>query len=68
LGGFPRSANWLLLRWRIGRDPEARKYSDTAITPAAQHDNKLFELYRRTGAWHASRTAAQTQVPTGAAP
>jgi hypothetical protein len=57
-----------LLRWRIRRDPEARNYSDIAISPAAQDDNKLFELYRRTGAGHASRTAAQTQAPAGAAP
>jgi hypothetical protein len=57
-----------LLRWRIRRDPAARNYSDIAISPAAQDDNKLFELYRRTGAGHASRTAAQAQVSAGAAP
>ena len=57
-----------LLRRRIRRDPEAKNYSDVAISPAAEDDNKLFELYRRSGAEHASSTAAQTQVPAGAAP
>jgi hypothetical protein len=48
-----------LLRWRIRRDPNSKNYSDIAISPAAQDDNKIFELYRRTGA---------EQVPAKAAP
>ncbi len=35
------------MRWRIRRDPEAKKYTDVAISPAAQDDKSLFELYRR---------------------
>ncbi len=39
---------WLeLLRWRIRRDPERKQYSDVAISPAAEDDKTLFELYRR---------------------
>ncbi|HLK85386.1 MAG TPA: radical SAM protein [Candidatus Binataceae bacterium] len=39
---------WLeLLRWRIRRDPERKQYSDVAISPAAEDDKALFELYRR---------------------
>jgi len=34
-----------LIRWRIRRDPDRKKYSDVAISPAAQDDNELFELY-----------------------
>jgi hypothetical protein len=42
---------WLeLLRWRIRRDPERKRYSDVAISPAAQDDKTLFELYRRDAA------------------
>ena len=48
-----------LLRWRIRRDPNSKNYSDIAISPVAQDDNKIFELYRRTGA---------EQVPAKAAP
>ena len=36
-----------LLRWRIRRDPERRQYTDVAISPVAQDDKSLFELYRR---------------------
>jgi radical SAM superfamily enzyme YgiQ (UPF0313 family) len=47
-----------LLRWRIRRDPEAKNYSDIAISPVAQDDGKVFELYRRTDAGQVSSDAA----------
>jgi hypothetical protein len=35
-----------LRRWRIRRDPNSKNYTDVAISPAAQNDKKVFELYR----------------------
>jgi hypothetical protein len=52
-----------LIRWRIRRDPDRKKYSDVAISPAAQDDNELFELYRRTDAGQVSGVAARNSVP-----
>ncbi|HVB78354.1 MAG TPA: hypothetical protein VNE82_00235 [Candidatus Binataceae bacterium] len=52
-----------LLRWRIRRDPEAKNYSDVAISPAAQDDNRLFELYRRTGMVPAEVHGSQMPPP-----
>ena len=36
-----------LLCWRIRRDPEARHYTDLAISPAAQDEDRFFELNQR---------------------
>jgi len=36
-----------LLCWQIRRDPQARNYTDLAISPAAQDADRLFELYQR---------------------
>jgi hypothetical protein len=55
-----------LLRWRIRRDPERKKYSDVAISPTAQDDNKFFELYRRSDAGQLSGTAIQNSAPEAA--
>jgi radical SAM superfamily enzyme YgiQ (UPF0313 family) len=55
-----------LLRWRIRRDPERKKYSDVAISPTAQDDNKFFELYRRSDAGQLSVTAIQNSAPEAA--
>jgi hypothetical protein len=55
------------LRWRIRRDPEAKNYTDIAISPAALDDNKVFELYRRTGAEQASSNTVRDPAPEGAA-
>jgi hypothetical protein len=57
-----------LLRWRIRRDPESKNYSDLAISPAAQDDNKLFELYRRPDAGQLSDEAARNPAPEATVP
>jgi radical SAM superfamily enzyme YgiQ (UPF0313 family) len=56
-----------LLRWKIRRDPEARNYTDIAISPAAQDDNRLFELYRRTDVGPVSGDATRNTAPEAAA-
>ena len=56
-----------LLRWRIRRDPNSKNYSDIAISPAAQDDNKLFELYRRTDAGQVFGKAAPNPASEAAA-
>jgi hypothetical protein len=56
-----------LLRWRIRRDPNSKNYSDIAISPAAQDDNKLFELYRRTSAEQVLGKAAPNPASESAA-
>jgi hypothetical protein len=53
-----------MLRLRIRRDPEAKAYTDIALSPSAQDGGRLFELYQRQD--NARHTAASIKMKAGA--
>jgi hypothetical protein len=52
-----------MLRLKIRRDPEAKAYTDIALSPSAQDGDRLFELYQRRE--DGRPAAASINIPAG---